>query len=475
MHLNYDVLLHIMSLADQRETVLAMMQTCRTLHPPSMPKLLSFPVTLGHHSDQNKSFLNYILADVSSRARHIQKLVLEISVCSLPCSLADFAMLIQNCTNLKCLNFVELGIEDLLNVDEIGALHAIAGLTSIRVMSAKITGQMTQRLLAEMKSPLRSLTVVADERSGWEIDLSVALSAFSNSLKSIHATCLPFSSVSFVYPNVTSFSSEGIECNTLSILLHSFPNLQRLEVCHFGDRFDDDDEDSEGREDNRDVQSKNGLSWKRLQYLAGDITSLHRLGVLSQVDYLKVESFPFENASKFREIAEDAKPSAVWVIFDGPLPGGKCGEEDSQEPLIEGLFNILTLQDVIAEIVMLQLPSVWEIWEHARGAIVSMFKSTPAKTLTLTILSRDSLIPAPPLPDADAQPLRIRIEELARGISTVAPSLETIVINAPKLARMGWNIHRDGDHHELLPKPTEECTRTLMAMCSKFNDEDAGL
>lgn len=468
MRLNYDVLLYIISVADQREVVLSMMQTCRTLHAPSIPKLLSFPILLGHHSKRDKSFLNYILANVSARARHIRDLSLLDDARSLPCSLADFTKILQNCSNLRSLCFSQ-GIYDLLDEDGLEAHSVIASLTSIRELDIKIAGDLTEALLAEMMTPLESISVSVDRETDWDIDLSQTLTNFSKSLESIETFGLLFLSVSAVYPLVTMFSSEAAEFTSFDTLSRSFPNLRRLHVYYDYETDEEilDDDEPPPRVENRRLQSEDGLGWESLQYLSGDVISLHHLGIVSQVDYLEMW-FSFEDAAKFRDIVQDAKPSNVFARHHGTFPG-EAAKKDAQIPSLEGFFNIPTLQNAIVDMSSPRLANVWDIWGNIKNNIVSMFDSTPARTLILKIRSRDSRMIRPPVSTEAEAIVQANIKQLAYSISSVAQSLDSIIIDAPHSARVGWSIRRDGDLHELVPNASEDCTRTVQRMYAQFS------
>lgn len=228
MPLDFDTLCEVMSLLDDRPTLLNMMLTCRTLHRRGVPFLLASGVIMGDAC--LASFCSFMLRD-ASRPLLLREAGFGLFFHARPPShVGDaFVSVLRNAVELRRLS-VHRSVLTLLGDDR--TWQAIASLREIDDLTLDGFSDEGLRMLAVLQSPVRVIRISFHGRgsSAERQNFVLVLAHLRHTLEDVTAKSATWSSLDaqVCYPHVTSLSL--VDCQEVDIvgLVRAFPHLRNL-------------------------------------------------------------------------------------------------------------------------------------------------------------------------------------------------------------------------------------------------------
>ncbi|OSD01305.1 hypothetical protein PYCCODRAFT_538000 [Trametes coccinea BRFM310] len=330
-HLNYDVLLLVMSFSD-KQTLSCLMRTCKELYRPATRYLLEGGADI-ESEEHIVSFLPFLRADAPYRASLLRQLRIDLGYYGDVSS--DAASLLEEL--LLCLAPAGY-LTDLIlwNSEPLLRSHpdlstAIAQLSTLRYLEVYGVGQLGCRMLSELQATLAiahiSFEIGPDELPFMHstYDPTVLLRHSQHTLiYLITSYSGRLAGIPTVYPSITNLSLNYMEMPDISQYVQAFPQLQFLTMyeCNgweFGDHAREGYQTQ--RERNQQMQRRLG-SWPKLELYEGSIVGLYHLGITCPISTLILddqECMSLEPAMLI-EVLEDAHPRYLKLDITGTSP-----------------------------------------------------------------------------------------------------------------------------------------------------------
>ena len=312
--LNLDILLDILSLAS-RDTVIAMMLTCRSLHAEAL-KVILHTVYL-KHSQSASNFICLVGArplrdDVASRYHLVRGLEFSNTFIVNDPLLPTFLSILRRLTRLESISMVEC--EDCF-YNHPGLARAIESLPSLSRLNLSAVGYRTCDMLGALTATRLTSVSLDFFQGGYEecgffdhedpsdagpYNPIVFLSRWSSSLQEIRAvdwrTVVKYAPAIHVFPNVRRL--ELLSHGTLEMLsyIHIFPNVAHLSVRSIEDDLAEDegwnyDALKELHRARIERQLSSRASWTRLEELSGSIQHVYGLSPTYSVARVRIDRF----------------------------------------------------------------------------------------------------------------------------------------------------------------------------------------
>ncbi len=330
MRFNFDILICLMRLTQERRDVSATMRTCRALYSAGMPSLLSFDIDFDVW-ERFAAFCSFMDVDAPRRSRFLRQMTLYMHHLSNSFStgtLDHILCILQHATQLHQLRITTYvrGGPRPLDPRLIGALSS---LTSIKHLTLGETSNDTVMILQSLHSPVAEARV--DFKSGSDVDPILVLRTFSSSLQQLAALGSP------VFPRAPHYDIQYSLVTKLEIsvrigspiplkpLIYSFPNLRVLRLV---DEVDlDQVQPFEGdialagegwRQAN--ILSYSQRHWEALDHVSSDILNLYLLGLSCKVHHLHLEfarCYGVDNLRLIKETLSMIRPTRLHIrVFD---------------------------------------------------------------------------------------------------------------------------------------------------------------
>ncbi|KAI8978177.1 hypothetical protein BD414DRAFT_421903 [Trametes punicea] len=402
-------------------TILALMQTCRTLYSASDGPGLLLRDGVSLCSDtQVVSFSHFMLADPPVRLHHLRSLTISRGDFSREAVVALSDLLTHPSLRIESLvlhdSEVVLSsgdwVEDWRCASYVDTplLRALAGVTTLKHLTLDELHERAYHLLDTLSSSLTSATLVLDSpRLPWsalgDADLSNPLVRLAHSADTLevlegsgfdmHPDIVLYD---VVYPRMrrlrASHASRGLP-GTVAYA-HAFPNLEHLaltcaryglgELGGFGfasasavDPFVAQELGAR-RAENKDDQLEYG-SWQRLRVVEGSVADVYTLGLVCHVPELRLQGDVTRHMGHMLEdVLDDVRPEALSLT----VVGGFMFDEDG---VMSGLLAGPAAQCLRAlDLEICFVPSEGNVdiscvLEHIVQALVYL----PLRTLRLTL------------------------------------------------------------------------------------------
>ena len=375
MRLNFDVLLVILSLIEDRPVMAKLMRTCRTLQRAGVPYLLEGGINI-RNSKGLASLCHFMLNKNPPRFLHLRHLILDPWVLMTPTEgpFANVDVVVSFFKNAGQLETLELSMCDDIFVDS-RISQAISSLSNIRQFKTFFMTVPVYQMLCKFHSPLTKLDAGYGDTDMDPCDPVHLFQHFKNSLQELHVHWVVFESSDILYPRLTTLSAKHCAEVDVGCMFRAFPNLRdfTLRMADEDDSMEDlDVEDS--RQEN--VVAQAAGTWEALERLRGTLLGLYLLAIRSKVKRLCVRpgSLRTEHGTKLRTILSDSRPTALLLSIESPsFDSSQLGEYLA--PALETL-NALELEICLRG----------EYWEDPTPTIVRQASHPPFRYLALTAL-----------------------------------------------------------------------------------------
>lgn len=312
--LNYDVLLNVLEVADDRKTQASLMRTCQVLRRAGGRLLLVNGVQL-YFAGHFESFCHFMLAD-ATRFCYLRDLYLDLDFFpeTSDRSGALLATVLLQAQQLENLTMDHSAV--LEHFPEV--VGAIAELTKLKSLSMSDADYLDQDKLHNMlfllKSELRILFCIfhdCDEINGPYSPVD-ALEGVAPHLEELYVTYAYFlSSRGPVYPRLKKLSAgEGSEMVDCSVLVRAFPNLVYLSMAEYMTSTFMTEE--EQRLEN--IEAQETLRWQHLSYVEGTLISLYVLALQCPITTLKL--CWIEDGDFLPAVLNETTPTNLWLSID---------------------------------------------------------------------------------------------------------------------------------------------------------------
>lgn len=314
-NLDFDTLLHVLILAQDRTTLWSLMQTCHSLYVAGSPHLLSYPIHLKTRDDLG-SFCKWMLprSDEERYLRLFRQIYIYMETVSSNENqeLSEIlAEILRRATSLE-----ELSIELPADLNDLAfgssvLREAIQDLT-IRSLRVKHAGHRMVEFLSTVRSPLVFLDVhflFSPRRSPFNPLPSMRnLASTLTHLTIVNAHPILEQALKFPLVRVLIISSRF---PTLSLpWIHTFPN-----VTHLTYRLSADEAMCTPHSDRIRVNSRSQIrhiqDWAQLSRVQGGPGALYSLGLQCQVHELVVDPIGDVGWNQLSSVLSDYQPEII--------------------------------------------------------------------------------------------------------------------------------------------------------------------
>ncbi|KAL7281136.1 hypothetical protein ACG7TL_004444 [Trametes sanguinea] len=299
-HLNYDVLLLILSFSDQR-TLARMMQTCRELYRPAINCILQSLVTVRVTSSSILSFSCFLFRDPVHRIPLLRKLEINDiftydadDAALTPDAASSLKHVLDRLAAAGCLEELVLYEPDDLLEEYPELSDIIESFTSLKSIKIYEAGERSVDLLGNLESCLVTAHIMFED---WRVYPEVEIFRSPIDLLCRSQDTLRELSVSrgrlehryanqdeATYPNLTKLTLHDTDILDISRYIRAFPRLRTLELedCN---TYWPLNMDLSTQEQNEEAQKQHG-SWPRLEVYEGSLCSLWQLALACPVSSL---------------------------------------------------------------------------------------------------------------------------------------------------------------------------------------------
>lgn len=313
-HLNYDVLVLLLSQLDKMQDLLSLMTTCHDLRAAGIPYL--FRPRLEMCSDTKlKSLCRFLLADAPNRL----SLLKQLAVQTYPDDAETVKLYLEVLQRAPHLEDIEIWC-GLPSIDS-RIQRAVSNLTTLHTITIRNLLYHEAALLKTMKSPVRKVDI-SFQYYDQPVDPVWLLEKFAPTLQTLRVVLgyQQRDTTTVVYPCMHTLVAESCLFEKTGPLIKAYPNLQDLTIFSYRDE-ESMDQVAADRRVNQQAQREQ--SWGPMERLSGDVLMLYRLGLCCTVRRLEIpwlentgaDSWTPSFKDMFSNVLSDARPSTLSLIL----------------------------------------------------------------------------------------------------------------------------------------------------------------
>ncbi|KAJ3551419.1 hypothetical protein NM688_g4715 [Phlebia brevispora] len=314
VHLNYDVLVSLLSHLDSFQDLLSFMSTCRLLRTAGIPYI--FETRMEICSDKKlASLCRFLLADNPRRLGFLK----QLAVLTYPDSQETVELYLQVLKLAERLEEIEVwcGLPSL----DSRIYTTLSNLTTIKTLTIRNLLFREAALLRRMRSPVEKVDI-SFQYYDQPVDPVWLLHKFAPTLETLRVVLgiQQRDTPTTVYPRLHSLVAESCIFEKIGPLIDAFPNLCDLTIFSYRDE-ESIDEVAIDRRANQEAQRSR--CWSAMERVLGDVLMLYRLGLNCSVRRLEIPWLESTGADRwtpsfhdmFSAVLSDTRPSTLTLIL----------------------------------------------------------------------------------------------------------------------------------------------------------------
>ncbi|KAI0358144.1 hypothetical protein OH77DRAFT_1246488 [Trametes cingulata] len=327
--LDCDTLDIVCAYLNDARTLLSVSLACHALRIIAAKRLLAVHPVILHDERSIRSFHRFLLADRTARSPYAREVLVRIDECDKETreEVADlFIEVLVHLTHLESL-LIQCGRKFSECLRDTRIPLTISQLYTLRKLEISGWVDVAEDIVRTARSPLKELrasfdkpltTDPSDPEQTAVLRLDDLVSHLSPTLEVLHLqrTTIKLAAKGAQYPAIRSAHFRGIEGPPwVDILVHMFPNL--CDTLDLGaiDYSLVDAADTQVRARRINKERQEYASWKGLDCVVGDVTSLYMLGLACPVRHLMVDALCRHLKEQLGTALQDTLPTHLKLTI----------------------------------------------------------------------------------------------------------------------------------------------------------------